>query len=280
MAVDPTIANTLRDLSERIGEDFDASVQDFEHLRPVEPSDEPGPRPARLSALAAKVPVAALRRVAVVALFGGAATLVALYAAPILATWLESAPEQPAALAMQDPDAPSTQEFVVDGDTMYLEGTVPDQSTSDVLESAAIAVVGRDRVVNNFEISADAVYNPDQPIQLTVADPVLFRTGAARLDSQYRPLVDLAVDLMRAEPTSTLMVVGHTDDVGPEDANLRLSLLRANAVADLVEAHGIDRDRLTIEGRGESEPLESNDTREGRAVNRRVEFSIIGAFGR
>ncbi len=83
-----------------------------------------------------------------------------------------------------------------------------------------------------------------------------------------------------AEPTSTLSITGHTDDIGPADANFRLSLSRAEAVSTRIEQHGIDRTRLTVEGRGETEPIDSNETPGGRAVNRRVEFSILGLFGR
>ncbi len=92
-------------------------------------------------------------------------------------------------------------------------------------------------------------------------------------------MISLAVDLLTAEEQATLTVVGHTDDIGDEDANLRLSLSRATAVASLIEEHGIDPSRLTVDGRGESEPLTTNETAEGRAMNRRVEFSIVGVFG-
>ena len=77
-----------------------------------------------------------------------------------------------------------------------------------------------------------------------------------------------------------MSITGHTDDVGPYDANIRLSLNRAEAVAALVVEHGIDPGRLTVDGSGEAEPLETNETPEGRAINRRVEFSILGVFGR
>ena len=172
----------------------------------------------------------------------------------------------------------ATVEFVVDGDTMYLEGTVPDQLVSEVLESAAVEAVGRDRVVNNFEISVDAVYDPDRPIQLSLADPVLFPTGAASLGEQYRPLIVLAVELLDAEPSATLIIVGHTDDVGPDDRNLLLAQRRADAVARLILDQGIAPERLTVEGRGESAPIDTNSTPEGRAANRRVDVAILGAF--
>lgn len=268
--LDPDIANTLRDISDRIGDDFESSVASFEYAPTPEPESE---RPSRFSGASSAV----VRRIMVGVLFAGAGAAAIVLAGPTILTWFEQN-EPPAALAIVQEDGDPTQSIVVDGDTMYLEGLVPDQDVSDILESAAVDVVGRDRVVNNFEISTDAVYNPDAPIQLIAAEPVLFNTGAATLDEQYKPLIDLAVDLMEAEPNSVLSIVGHTDDVGPDDANLRLSLNRAEAVAGLVVSHGIDPDRLTVEGRGETEPLESNETPEGRSINRRVEFSIVGVF--
>lgn len=275
MAVNPDIAETLREINDRIGDDFESSVASFQYTptAPAQPQEAPKPR----GSLAGNV-TAAVRRFMVVALFVVPAAIGAAVFGPTIATWFEGA-EPPTALALTQTEGEPTQRITVEGDTMYLEGFVPSQDVSDILESAAVSAVGRDRVINNFEISDEAVFNPNEPIQLSVAEPVLFSTGVAKLDEQYRPLIDLAVDLMKAEPTSTLSIIGHTDDVGEEEFNLALSMSRAEAVASLVIEHGVDPSRLTVEGRGESAPLESNETPEGRAVNRRVEFSILGAFG-
>lgn len=274
MALNPDIANALRDINDQIGDDFESSIASFEYTPSAAPSQTDEGNDAGRSGSGT------VRRILTGALLVGAGAAAFVFGGPTIATWFEST-EPPAALAMkaEEEEVEPTQRLIVDGDTMYLEGLVPDQQVSDILESAAVAVVGRERVVNNFEISEQAVYDPEAPIQLSVAEPVLFNTGAATLDEQYRPLIDLAVDLMTAEPTSTLSIIGHTDDVGPDDKNLRLSLKRAESVAALIEEHGIDPSRLTVEGRGEAEPLETNETPEGRAVNRRVDFSIIGVFG-
>jgi len=273
VAVNPDIANALRDINEQIGDDFESSIAEFQYT----PTPTPIPEDDK-SHRVSGAGTAMVRRIMVGVLFAGAGAAAFVFGGPTIATWFEDN-DPPATLAVVDEDVEPTQRLVVDGDTMYLEGLVPDQGVSDILESAAVAVVGRERVVNNFEISSDAVYDPDAPIQLSVARPVLFNTGAATLDEQYRPLIDLAVDLMEAEPTSTLTIIGHTDDVGSDESNLELSLSRAEAVAALVVEHGIDSSRLTIDGLGESQPIESNETPEGRATNRRVEFSIVGVFG-
>ena len=77
----------------------------------------------------------------------------------------------------------------------------------------------------------------------------------------------------------TIHITGHTDAVGTDEANQILSEGRANAVkADLVK-RGIAGERITTEGKGEKEPVANNDTEEGRALNRRVEFTITGTAG-
>jgi OOP family OmpA-OmpF porin len=72
---------------------------------------------------------------------------------------------------------------------------------------------------------------------------------------------------------------GYTDSVGPASYNLKLSEMRAKAVAKALEERGIDASRLTAKGFGESNPIASNDTPEGRAKNRRVEVDLIPGKG-
>ena len=83
-----------------------------------------------------------------------------------------------------------------------------------------------------------------------------------------------AVPIMRNNPGLKVRVEGHTDSVGPERYNQLLSLRRAQAVRDYLVSQGIDETRLSIAGYGESDPIDGNETRAGRANNRRVEFVI------
>ena len=69
-------------------------------------------------------------------------------------------------------------------------------------------------------------------------------------------------------------VIGHTDSTGPADYNMGLSVRRAQAVADYIISEGIDASIIDVSGEGENNPIASNDTREGRAENRRVDIHV------
>ena len=83
------------------------------------------------------------------------------------------------------------------------------------------------------------------------------------------------IDLLTRYPKMKIEIGGHTDGRGTADYNLRLSESRAKAVADYLVAHGIESRRLQYKGYGKSQPIDTNDTEEGRARNRRVEFKIL-----
>ncbi|WP_375579094.1 PorP/SprF family type IX secretion system membrane protein [Marivirga tractuosa] len=86
-------------------------------------------------------------------------------------------------------------------------------------------------------------------------------------------LDDIAV-MMQANTALKLRVTGHTDNVGTEEANQKISVERAKGVRDYLESIGIAADRLSYEGKGATEPLVKNNNEENRAKNRRVEFLI------
>lgn len=87
--------------------------------------------------------------------------------------------------------------------------------------------------------------------------------------------LDRLFTLMQHYPTMVVAIVGHTDSEGDDDYNQSLSERRALTVADYLYARGISPDRLRWKGMGESQPAASNDTSEGRQINRRVEFHIL-----
>ncbi len=107
------------------------------------------------------------------------------------------------------------------------------------------------------------------------AQPIAFGQNSAEIDDTSNDVLATVAELLRTVPGVPVAVVGHTDDLGPDDENFTLSQLRAEAVVDRLVDLGLDRTRFTARGEGESSPIADNDTAEGRAQNRRIEF-ILG----
>jgi outer membrane protein OmpA-like peptidoglycan-associated protein len=102
---------------------------------------------------------------------------------------------------------------------------------------------------------------------------VLFDFDKATLKSDSDAILTRARDALKANAKLAIEVQGHTDNVGSDDYNLRLSQARAKAVMDWLVKNGIPAARLTSKGYGRGKPVATNDTPEGRAQNRRVELS-------
>ncbi|MFO0548893.1 MAG: OmpA family protein [Polyangiaceae bacterium] len=111
--------------------------------------------------------------------------------------------------------------------------------------------------------------------EIEILKKVEFEFGSARLRADSQPILDEVVRLLQANPDITLLAIeGHTDNVGSDALNLKLSKDRARACLDYLVKKGIAASRLTSDGFGKEKPLDTNDTSEGRAKNRRVEFHI------
>lgn len=105
-----------------------------------------------------------------------------------------------------------------------------------------------------------------------LSDPLQFVGREAVLDEPSRLRASALARWLQERPALTLEVQGHLDSRGDAKENLRLSALRAQAVRALLVLLGVDAARLTTRGYGETRPLESNRTSQGRALNRRIEF--------
>ncbi|HDB9767849.1 TPA: OmpA family protein [Escherichia coli] len=126
---------------------------------------------------------------------------------------------------------------------------------------------------------------PEQKMDVTASLPVqtvrldsmsLFDVGQARLkDGSTKVLVDALVNI-RAKPGWLILVAGYTDATGDEKSNQQLSLRRAEAVRNwMLQTSDIPATCFAVQGLGESQPAATNDTPQGRAVNRRVEISLV-----
>ncbi|HZH55927.1 outer membrane protein OmpA [Yanghanlia caeni] len=96
------------------------------------------------------------------------------------------------------------------------------------------------------------------------------------LKPEGRQVLDQVAAQVETLNLETLIAVGHTDSIGSEQYNQGLSERRANSVKNYLVGKGIPADRIYTEGKGETSPVASNATREGRAQNRRVEIEIVG----
>jgi OmpA-OmpF porin, OOP family len=117
---------------------------------------------------------------------------------------------------------------------------------------------------------------PDKIKQFTgTIDGIVFDFNKATIDPSSKPKLDEAIALLEEYPDLKINIVGHTDAVGTDEFNQTLSEERAAAVKQYLVDGGVDPSRITTEGRGSSEPVASNDTEEGRAKNRRIDFDIV-----
>jgi OOP family OmpA-OmpF porin len=121
---------------------------------------------------------------------------------------------------------------------------------------------------------AKAVLRGDK---IEILENVQFETGSDHiLDESHGVLDEVAAILDEHAEIEHIRVEGHTDSQGKAKANQKLSAQRAEAVRTyLVENDGIDPERLMAEGFGDTQPIADNDTEEGRAQNRRVEFIVV-----
>ena len=112
--------------------------------------------------------------------------------------------------------------------------------------------------------------------QIEIAESVYFDTDSDRIQERSHALLDQVAAVLRgASFIRRVRVEGHTDSRGSDEHNLDLSRRRAQSVMAYLTARGIDAARIESEGYGETRPIATNDTSEGRASNRRVVFSIL-----
>ena len=125
------------------------------------------------------------------------------------------------------------------------------------------------------DIAGARVERVGEGIKITFSSGIMFDIDRAVLNDQYKgELGELATILNKYEDTNILLE-GHTDSTGTEEHNLDLSKKRSQSVANYLATQNVNPTRFTIMGYGESQPIASNETSEGRAQNRRVEVAIF-----
>ena len=144
--------------------------------------------------------------------------------------------------------------------------------------------VGTDQDYHEMEIPAlkenqsYGIYELDimfEPPRVFTLDNVLFDTGSAVLKPSSTKELKELFDYLSLKPDLKVEIAGHTDDVGNDDSNLTLSQHRADAVKSWLIRRGISSERIIAKGYGETRPIASNKTEEGKQKNRRTEVHLL-----
>lgn len=131
------------------------------------------------------------------------------------------------------------------------------------------------------ELSPTDVYEvevgliPVEKGERIVLNNIFFESGSAALQAKSQAELETLLRFLLKNPALQIEIGGHTDDVGNDDANLKLSQSRAEAVKQFLTEKGIPETRITAKGYGEAKPVASNQNEEGRSRNRRTEFTIL-----
>jgi outer membrane protein OmpA-like peptidoglycan-associated protein len=146
---------------------------------------------------------------------------------------------------------------------------------------AAGAIIGHQMDQKAKQIQASVpgatVTRVGEGLVVTFDSGLLFDFDSDVLRGESKQNLDNLAQNLSSFGDSKLLLVGHTDNVGSDSYNLDLSQRRAAAVASYLEAHGVSYARVSTAGRGETEPVASNDTDAGRQQNRRVEIAVYAS---
>ena len=153
---------------------------------------------------------------------------------------------------------------------------IPDTDNDGILDPDD-KCVNEPETVNQYEDEDGCPDTlPEKVKQFTgVIEGIYFDTAKATIKKQSTAQLDQAVEVLKEFPKTRIEISGHTDDRGNDDYNMTLSAERAEAVKAYLVEKGIDADRIQTRGAGELEPRESNNTKAGRAKNRRIEFKLL-----
>ncbi|WP_425469792.1 OmpA family protein [Paraburkholderia unamae] len=158
----------------------------------------------------------------------------------------------------------------IDGTQIDMRGEVGNEATRQQIASdMATALNPTYTIRNGLRVSASEQGLLDQ----TLANRTIeFETGSATLTPQGRAILDQMAAVLVKMNTRTVAIIGHTDNSGNRTSNIALSQARADAVKGYLVGKGISPQQMTATGVGPDQPIASNDTSDGRARNRRIEF--------
>lgn len=134
--------------------------------------------------------------------------------------------------------------------------------------------VQEQKLRNKLAGTGVSVMREGKNIKLNMPGNLTFTTNSAAVQSQFYPVLNSIYLILKEYDTTAVQVSGHTDNVGSDAANLRLSQQRAESVVNYLVTQGLKAKRFTAVGYGESSPVTDNSSAAGREQNRRVEVQI------
>lgn len=163
----------------------------------------------------------------------------------------------------------------VSGQDVVLTGSAPDVPAKRDAVARAHAVWGVASVDNQIKVIGESGTCQRQIDEYLLRESIQFKSGKADVtEASFHTLSMLAMILRKCD--TPIEVAGHTDDKGGAEVNLRLSQRRAATVAKHLVGHGVPAEKISSKGYGETQPIASNGTLEGRRANRRIEFRVLG----
>lgn len=178
-----------------------------------------------------------------------------------------------AALGVSRPDQPTLEEVGQDRGELPPEELCPFATPAlfEVDKAKAVA----DAPVRGRQAPAPAIVPAAaKPTKMTFASDALFDFDKATLKPEGQSKLDGLVTKLKGVNLDVAIAVGHTDSIGTDEYNQRLSVKRADAVKAYLVSKGIPAEQIKTDGKGESQPVADNKTKEGRAKNRRVEVTV------
>ncbi|HIP53013.1 MAG TPA: OmpA family protein [Chromatiales bacterium] len=169
-----------------------------------------------------------------------------------VADYMDKCPDTPAGAAVNAEGCPADSDG--DGVPDYMD-KCPGTKPGAKVDASGCEVIGN-VVIDSVQADFDFDSAKLKPSMTAALDTVVAKVKASRGDEK-------------------LLIVGHTDSIGSDAYNKKLSLRRAQAVADYLVGQGLDRSRMTIKGMGEAEPVADNKSEAGRSKNRRVEIKTM-----
>ena len=172
-----------------------------------------------------------------------------------------------ATMGTERPEQPTAQDAGQDRPELGPEELCP-------FDAPELAVIDKAKLIADAPVRARVAVPAAAPAKVTLSSDALFDFDKSSLKPEGKKNIDDLLAKMKGQNYEFVLATGHTDAMGSDAYNQKLSLARAESVKAHMVSQGIPADKIRVEGKGKSNPIATNDTEEGRAKNRRVEITL------